>query len=132
MQASTVDIDRTVILPFLLPILPANLMDHVTQVQALLVMQENEVIGKQQPILKNGAKSDHRSHAELELERIESELRVLKMAIELITGICAELPEPDDDAEVVSDEEEDEEGEYNRALDYIHLYIYYHRGMGRR
>ncbi|PVG00960.1 ARM repeat-containing protein [Serendipita vermifera] len=112
MQASTIDVDRTVILPFLLPILPPNLMDHVTQVQGLLVMQENEAIGKQQPILKNGAKSDHRSHAELELDRIESELRVLRMTIELITGICAELPEPDDDTEVISDEDEDEEEEW--------------------
>ncbi|CAG8581852.1 15378_t:CDS:2 [Acaulospora colombiana] len=112
MQASTIDIDRTVILPFLLPILPPNLMDHVTQVQSLLVLQENEAIGKQQPILKNGAKSDHRTHAEVELDRIESELRVLRMAIELVTGICAELPEPDDDADVISDEEDDEEEEW--------------------
>jgi hypothetical protein len=112
MPASTIDIDRTIILPFLLPLLSLDLVASVTTVQSLLLAQESEAIAKQAPVLKNGAKSDHKSTADVELEWIEAEMRTVKLALELITAICAELPEPDDeDDEEIEEDEEEEEGE---------------------
>jgi hypothetical protein len=112
MPASTIDIDRTIILPFLLPLLSLDLAASVTTVQSLLLAQESEAIAKQAPVLKNGAKSDHKSTADVELEWIEAEMRTVKLALELITAICAELPEPDDeDDEEIEEDEEEEEGE---------------------
>ncbi|KAG8799806.1 hypothetical protein FRC16_004319 [Serendipita sp. 398] len=76
------------------------------------MMQEQDDINKKLPTLKNGAKSDHKSQADVDLERTEAELRVVKLALELITGICAELPEPEEgdlDGELDEDEEEIEE-----------------------
>jgi hypothetical protein len=112
MPASAVDIDRTIILPFLLPLISFDLATSVSTVQSLLLTQENEVIAKQVPVLKNGAKSDHKSTADVELEWIETEMRTVKFALELITAICAELPEPEDeDAQDEEIEEDEEEGE---------------------
>jgi hypothetical protein len=39
-------------------------------------------------------KTDHKSAAEVELERIEGRLRTVQLALEILTGICARLPDP--------------------------------------
>jgi len=110
MPASAIDVDGTIVLPFLLPLLSHDLAASATKVQSLLLEQENPAIAKQAPVLKNGAKSDHKSTADIEFEWIETEIRTVKLALELITAICAELPEPDDaDEETIEEEEEEEE-----------------------
>jgi hypothetical protein len=107
LSTSSADIDRSIILPFLFPLLSLNLSETVSQVQSNLSLQEKEALSKQQPVLKNGATSDHRSNSGIALDRIESELRAVKLALELITSICAELPESSNLEEI---ENEDEEG----------------------
>lgn len=99
--------DRLIILPFLLPLLSLNLSETASQVQSLLAIQEKETLAKQQPTLKNGAKSDHKSTSAMALDRIESELWAVKLALELITSICAELPEGGDTEDIVDEEEEE-------------------------
>lgn len=49
--------------------------------------------------LKNGPKTDHRSPAEIELERLERKLRAVQLAVEILTGVSATLPdaEPEGD-----------------------------------
>lgn len=117
--AASIDIDRTIILPFLLPLLTLDPANSVETVQSLLSTQEKEVLEKQQVVLKNGAKTDHKTKAEVELERIESELRAVKLALELITGICAELPDPEegDEDEEIEEEDDEEEWESDREDD---------------
>ena len=52
--------------------------------------------------LKNAPKNDHKSPAEIELERLERRLRTVQLAIEILTGVSATLP----DAEPEVEEEE--------------------------
>jgi hypothetical protein len=93
-------------------LLSLDLAASVITVQSLLLTQENEAIAKQAPVLKNGAKSDHKSAADVELEWIETEMRAVKLALELVTAICAELPEPEDEEdEEIEDDDEEEEGD---------------------
>lgn len=72
--------------------------------------------------LKNTPKSDHKSPTETELDLLESKLRTVQLALEILTGTCATLPDPEplpeskaegDDIEV---EEGDDDGEYIRFL----------------
>ena len=48
--------------------------------------------------LKNTPKSDHKSIIEIELELLESNLRTVQLALEILTGACATLPDPGPDA----------------------------------
>ena len=41
------------------------------------------------------ARSDHKTTVQTELERLENQLRTVHLALEILTGICATLPEPD-------------------------------------
>ncbi len=45
--------------------------------------------------LKNTPKSDHKTTSELELERLETRLRTVQLALETLTGMCATLPDPE-------------------------------------
>jgi hypothetical protein len=45
---------------------------------------------------KHGPKSDHKSEAELELDRLENHLRTIQLALEILTDASATLPEPVD------------------------------------
>ena len=62
--------------------------------------------------MKHAPKSDHKTDSERELEQIETRLRTVQLALEILTGICATLPDPevfvgssDGDAEVQADNE---------------------------
>jgi hypothetical protein len=117
--ASTIDIDQTIILPILIPLLSLDIAGTVTTVQTLLIQQE-ALKGKDQMLLKNGAKSDHKSEFERQLECIEAELRTTTLALEVITDLCAELPEVQDNEEQDmqdGDEEEEEEWEDDNDAD---------------
>jgi hypothetical protein len=54
-------------------------------------------------------KSDHKSKTELELEKLEGRLRTVQLALEVLTGACATLPDP----EVGGPDEEGDEGDDN-------------------
>jgi hypothetical protein len=53
------------------------------------------------------APKDHKSPAEVELENIEMKLRTIQLSLEILTGVCATIP----DAEVQEPEVEEEEAE---------------------
>lgn len=50
--------------------------------------------------IKNTPKTDHRSPSEIELEKLERKLRTIQQALEILTGVCATLPDPEPEAEV--------------------------------
>ena len=52
--------------------------------------------------LKGTPKNDDKGPAEIELERLERKLRTVQLAVEILTGVSATLPDP---------EPEDEQGE---------------------
>ena len=59
----------------------------------------------QRPSTKNSPKSDHKSPRELALELLEVKLRTVQLSLEILTGTCATLPEP----ELPGANEEDDE-----------------------
>jgi hypothetical protein len=103
LPAASIDLDRAVIVPFLVPLLNIDPPEISTTVGQLVSTQASE---KKQPVI-TGAKSDHRSDSEVQLERIEARLRTVQLALELLTAICAQLPES-----APLTEEEEEEGTY--------------------
>ncbi|KAL9716392.1 hypothetical protein Ac2012v2_000839 [Leucoagaricus gongylophorus] len=103
---SLVDLDKDVILPLLQPIiLSTAILDISAAAQDLITTQNSEPqIDKLS--LKHTPKSDHKSPAEIELEKIETRLRTVQLSLEILTGVCATLPDPE--YELVGEEIEED------------------------
>jgi hypothetical protein len=56
--------------------------------------------------LKGTPQNDHKSPAEIELIQIERRLRTVQLALEIMTGVCASLPDPEPVVESGNDENE--------------------------
>ncbi|KAK0198737.1 armadillo-type protein [Armillaria mellea] len=88
--ASFVDIDKDVVLPLLQPVIMSiSLPDISNNVQTLVSQQA-------------------------ELERLEIRLRTVQLALEILTGTCATLPDPNlnvDEEKTNNDENDDDEDE---------------------
>ena len=118
MGGEGLDLDRTVILPILTPLLNVSLGDASNAVETIasqpvsiilklaiprlnllllagcfLLTQDRKI----PPHLQNVPGSDHKSPNELEAERIEAQLRTVQLALEILSGICASLPDVEDD-----------------------------------
>jgi len=57
--------------------------------------------------LKHTPRSDHRFPIELELERFENQLRTIQLGLEILTSVCATLP----DSEIPPEDGSDEDGD---------------------
>lgn len=110
---AALDVDKEVLLPVLAPVIAsASLQDASTTVQRIVQTQADQPPPVDKPSIK-GAQIDHKSAETLELERIEARLRAVQFALEILTGVCATLPDPDfgvDENAAEEDEEKDEEG----------------------
>lgn len=45
--------------------------------------------------LKHAPKSDHRSDTDTEMQRVEIALRAVQLALEILTAVCATIPDPE-------------------------------------
>jgi hypothetical protein len=45
--------------------------------------------------LDHTPKSDHKTTIEVELEGLENKLRTVQLALQILTGVCATLPDPE-------------------------------------
>jgi hypothetical protein len=63
------------------------------------VLQPDEDETANKPSLQHAPSSDHKTSAERELGYIEENLRLTLLALEILTGMCAKLPEPEPIAE---------------------------------
>ncbi|KDQ15679.1 hypothetical protein BOTBODRAFT_108287 [Botryobasidium botryosum FD-172 SS1] len=90
--AAAIDIERTIIVPFLVPLLSIPLEDLATRAHTLASQPVYTL--PRAPGLNQTPKSDHKSAAEQELERIEMRLRTIQLALEILTTVCARLPDP--------------------------------------
>ena len=107
--ASFLDIDKDVVLPLLLPVISSiSLPDTSNVVQQLIQRQASEP-QIENLSLNHTPKSDHKTAIEVELELLESKLRTVQLALEILTGTCATLPDPEPDLPT-NQEDEDEEG----------------------
>jgi hypothetical protein len=57
--------------------------------------------------LKGTPKSDHKSEIDIGLEKTEQKLRTVQLSLEILTGVCATLPETEPSAE---NEEDGDDG----------------------
>ncbi|KAJ3879467.1 armadillo-type protein [Lentinula edodes] len=108
--ASIVDIDKDIALPLLQPVISSvKLPEIASRAQQLVdgLALEPQI---EKMSLKNTPKSDHKSSSELELEQLEANLRTVQLALEILTGVCATLPDPSAGIEgetKIEDEDED-------------------------
>lgn len=95
----------------MLPILSSTSLPEASQHVLELVKKQDEEpkIEETRPSLKKTPRSDHKSPEERELEKVEMKLRNVQLALEILTGVCATLPDPDPASEV--DEEADADAE---------------------
>ncbi|KAJ3569733.1 hypothetical protein NP233_g4854 [Leucocoprinus birnbaumii] len=108
---SLVDLDKDVILPLLQPTISSISISEITAVAQELITAQTTEPQIEKLSLKHVPKSDHKSSAEMELGKIETRLRTVQLALEILTGVCATLPDPEfgPDAEDEMDEPEDED-----------------------
>lgn len=113
-SVSFIDLDKDVVLPLFQPVISSiSLQDASNTVQELIRRQASEP-SLEALSIKNTPKSDHKSTIEVELELLESKLRTVQLALEILTGTCATLPDPEPDLPANmegNNEEEEEEGE---------------------
>lgn len=105
------DLDKDIIFPLLQPIISSSSISQISDLaQELITTQTNEP-QMENLSLKHTPKSDHRSTAEVDLEKVETRLRALQLTLEILTSTCATLPDPEfaptDDDEEVEDEDLD-------------------------
>ncbi|KAI0368910.1 ARM repeat-containing protein [Pilatotrama ljubarskyi] len=93
--AATVDLDRDVVLPTLEPVLSSTDLQELTQAAEQAIDQQESIPQLESLSLKHTPKSDHKTPSELELERLETRLRTVQLALEILTGMCATLPDPE-------------------------------------
>ncbi|KAJ1302756.1 hypothetical protein OPQ81_003065 [Rhizoctonia solani] len=117
LNASSIDIDRSIALPLITPLLSYSLDEAVGEVKKTLAdppappPQNNSLKFAKLP------KSDDKSPGELVLERIERRLRALQLSLEILTGVCAQLPDPEPLTEDMADEDEDEDMDEEEELE---------------
>ncbi|KAI0082315.1 ARM repeat-containing protein [Panus rudis PR-1116 ss-1] len=109
--AATVDLDRDVIIPVLEPVLRTVSLPEISSRVQELASQEESMPSVEKLSLKGTPKSDHKTPAEMELQRLEEKLRTVQLALEILTGVCASLPdaEMEEGGNESVDEEEDQE-----------------------
>lgn len=109
--ASGVDVGKEIVLPLLQPVVASvSLTESSALAESLVTKIALEPPQIEKLSLKNAPQSDHRSDTEVELDRLENKLRTVQLALEILTGVCATLPDPISEAqEGVPDAEEDDE-----------------------
>ncbi|KAI0354660.1 ARM repeat-containing protein [Trametes cingulata] len=122
--AATVDLDRDVVLPTLEPVLSSTDLQEITQAAQQAIDQQESIPQLESLSLKHTPKSDHKTPSELELERLETRLRTVQLALEILTGMCATLPDPEvfsgapgADSQDDNEDEDDEGMEDARDID---------------
>ncbi|KAH7104899.1 ARM repeat-containing protein [Auriculariales sp. MPI-PUGE-AT-0066] len=119
--AAAIDIDNNIVLPLMAPLLTGTSLQAISERVATLVplAAQQKDATETNPGLKTMPKSDDRNDAQKELDVIEDGLRAVQLALEVLTGVCATLPEPEPAPEAEQEEEEvvDEDGDDSWADD---------------
>ncbi|KAJ7208068.1 armadillo-type protein [Mycena pura] len=114
--ASAIDVDKDIVLPQLRPVITSISLADASASALQLISQQSSMPEVEKLSLKHTPKSDHRSPAEIELDRLEGRLRTVQLALEILTGLCATLPDPE--PEMPSDQNDgDEEANLDLAVE---------------
>ncbi|KAI1793049.1 ARM repeat-containing protein [Ganoderma leucocontextum] len=125
---ATLDLDRDVVLPTLEPVLNSIELQEASQAAQHALDNQESIPQLENLSLKNTPKSDHKTASELELERLETRLRTVQLALEILTGMCATLPDPEvfsgaTEADGQDDNEDDEGDEGMDAAEDIDMAV---------
>lgn len=134
MAVSNIDIDKDIVLPLLQPVISSvSLLEISNRVSDLVSNEVRAFIScsgetdslfppwlqsSEPPIdklsLDHTPKSDHKTASEVELERLENKLRTIQLALQILTGVCATLPDPEPEVTVedVSGDENESKASY--------------------
>lgn len=109
---SSLDVNKDLVFPLLQPVISSVSLDSaVREVQDLVARRESEPPEIEKLSLKHLPKSDHKSPIELELGRLENRLRTVQLALEILTGACATLPDPVIQTAGTENDDDENEGE---------------------
>ncbi|KIM88980.1 hypothetical protein PILCRDRAFT_813980 [Piloderma croceum F 1598] len=117
---SNIDIDKDIVLPLLQPVISSISLLEISNIVSDLVSNESSEPRIDKLSLDHTPKSDHKTASELELERLESKLRTVQLALQILTGVCATLPDPEPEVtveDVNGDENENEDAMQSNADD---------------
>lgn len=92
--------------------------------------QESEPPEIEKLSLKHLPKSDHKSPIELELGQLENRLRTVQLALEILTGACATLPDPVIQTAGTENDDDENEGQLLVAIDETQVLNFLRRGCG--
>ncbi|KAI0094380.1 armadillo-type protein [Irpex rosettiformis] len=109
--AALADIDNEVVLPTIQLILSSISLPEINSRAEELIAQEIAMPDLKNLSIKGSPKSDHKSPAEIELAQIERKLRTVQLSLEILTGVCATLPDPEPVVDEGGDEDENEDEE---------------------
>lgn len=115
------DLDKDIILPLLRPIISSIAIPDISAAAQNLITAQNNEPQIEKLSLKHTPKSDHKTAAEIELEKIEAQLRTVQLSLEVLTGVCATLPDPDYGS-AGEEIEEDQEGTLSQSPDTHRIY----------
>lgn len=110
--ASNIDIDKDIVLPLLQPVISSISLLETSNVVSDLISKEVSIytsfgaplfkssLQNSEPSidklsLDHAPKSDHKTTSEVELERLENKLHTVQLALQILTGVCATLPDPE-------------------------------------
>ncbi|KAG9027760.1 hypothetical protein FRB95_007419 [Tulasnella sp. JGI-2019a] len=109
---SKTDFERDIALPLLVPLLDYSIASATVRVQHLATIQSVDSAAPAKPSLQHIPDHDHKTSAELELEDIEGGMRTVELAVEIMTSVCAKLPDPEPGLAI-----EDKEDEVDEVMD---------------
>ncbi|KAF8971665.1 armadillo-type protein [Flammula alnicola] len=107
--ASFLDIDKEVVLPLLLPVISSVSLPNTSNAVQELVQRQASEPQMENMSLEHTPKSDHKSAIEIELELLEAKLRTVQLALEILTGTCATLPDPEPDLPANQEDNEEDD-----------------------
>ncbi|KAJ3731951.1 armadillo-type protein [Lentinula guzmanii] len=123
--ASVIDLDKDIMLPLLQPVIASvSLPETASRAQQLVDDLASEP-RLERLSLQNTPRSDHKLTAEIELEQLEATLRTVQLALEILTGVCATLPEPsagvEGDTEAENENEDEDMANDDEVMDKMNV-----------
>ncbi|KAF8586249.1 ARM repeat-containing protein [Ramaria rubella] len=119
---SNIEFEHAILMPLLVPQLSIKLEEVATAVLQLLPsLEPDRDTTAINSSLGHAPRSDHKTSSERELEYIEEKLRVTQLSLEILTGVCAKLPEPEPilEEDIPEDDEMDGEMETDLEVDVV-------------
>jgi hypothetical protein len=88
-----VNVDKDVAIPLLIPVISSVSLTEAVTAAVQYISNPDTDVPMDKLSIKGLPKADHKSAPEIELDRLETKLRTTHLALEILTGVCATLPD---------------------------------------